>query len=449
MRRLRRVLGLPDLIVVAAAAMGPAFSIATTMSAMIAEAGRWTWLALALVVALMVMVAAGYRRLGERWPDAGSSYVWIARAFGSTAGAYGAWVLIVANIFAVLATALPAGTYTLDLIAPQLSTNAAAAAIVGSVWTIASAVLLWYGLRPTAALAGILLAAEILVLGGAAVLAATHPQAGAVAFVASPPAWAGLLGAVVVGIWMIDGWEVSASTAEESVGSGAISGAGGMLGLVLTSIVMLAAIAAFSRVGSAGGFDAHQSDALSYIGGIFGGAWPPVLGVTVLVSLAASLQTTLVYLSRSLFAMGRDGLLPARLGRLDRRDEPAAAVLFIAGLSVALCLVSGLSADANGAFGIALQGTSWFLGVLFALSAAAAVRLFARDPAARWTGVILPGAAALLLAGILAAALVHEDAAPRVFIVVSAIIGLPLAILRGRAARRLQPAGGQTIGSHR
>jgi hypothetical protein len=63
--------------------------------------------------------------------------------------------------------------------------------------------------------------------------------------------------------------------------------------------------------------------------------------------------------------------------------------------------------------------------------------------------VIVPGTAALLLLAILAAALVHEDAAPRVFIVVSAIIGLPLAALRGRAARRLAPAGGIRIGSQR
>ncbi|MDQ6924952.1 MAG: hypothetical protein M3154_01785, partial [Candidatus Eremiobacteraeota bacterium] len=89
---LRRVLALRDLIVVAAAAMGPAFSLATTMAAMIAAAGRWTWLALTIVAVLMAMIAAGYRRLGERMRDAGSSYAWIRAAFGPATGAYGAWV---------------------------------------------------------------------------------------------------------------------------------------------------------------------------------------------------------------------------------------------------------------------------------------------------------------------------------------------------------------------
>ena len=62
--------------------------------------------------------------------DAGSSYTWIRAAFGPAAGAYGAWVLLVANMFAVLATALPAGTYTLDLVAPALAANALAVALV-------------------------------------------------------------------------------------------------------------------------------------------------------------------------------------------------------------------------------------------------------------------------------------------------------------------------------
>jgi len=290
---LRRVLALRDLVVVAAAAMGPAFSLATTMAAMIAAAGRWTWLALALVVVVMAMIGSGYKRLGERMRDAGSSYAWIRVAFGPETGAYGAWVLLVANLFAVLATALPAGAYTLDIVAPALASNGLAVALVASAWIVATAVLLWYGLRPTAMLAFMLLAAEVLVLGAAALVSAAHPRPDAVAFEGTRVAWGGIAGAIVIGIWMIDGWEVSASTAEEAGGPASLPGLGGLAGLTLTSILLLAAIWAFSRVGSAAGFSAHESDALAYVGDLLGGVWRPVLTVTVLVSLAAALQTTL------------------------------------------------------------------------------------------------------------------------------------------------------------
>lgn len=434
--RLRRVLALRDLIVVAAAAMGPAFSLATTMAAMIAAAGRWTWLALTIVAVLMAMIAGGYRRLGERMRDAGSSYAWIRAAFGPVTGAYGAWVLLVANVFAVLATALPAGTYTLDLLAPGLAPNALAVALVGCGWIVASALLLWYGLRPTAMLTLLLLAAEVVVLAGAAALAGAHPRSGAVAFAAAPLEWGGLVAAVVVGIWMIDGWEVSASTAEEAQGDASVPGSGGLAGLVLTAAVLLAAVAAFTRIGTAAGFAEHQSDALAYAGGLLGGAWPVVLSVTVLVSLTAALQTTLVYLTRSVYGMGRDGLLPRVLGRLDGRAEPAAAIASIAGLSLAFTLAAGVSPTANLAFGLVLQGTSWFLGVLFVMTAAAAVRVFRADPAVRWSGAVLPGAAAVVLGAVLLAAFFRADALTRGFIAASAIIGLPLALWRGGVVRR-------------
>jgi amino acid transporter len=442
-RRLRPVLALRDLIVVASAAMGPAFSLATTMAAMIAAAGRWTWLALALVSVVMAMIAAGYKRLGERMRNAGSSYAWIRAAFGPEAGAYGAWVLLVANVFAVLATALPAGTYTLDLLAPSLSANGLATALVACGWIVAGALLLWYGLRPTAMLTLLLLAAEIVVLAGAAGLAASQPRPGAVAFVAAPLEWSGLLAAVVVGIWMIDGWEVSASTAEESCGDASAPGSGGLAGLALTAVVLLAAVAAFTRAGTPDGFAKHQSDALAYVGSLLGGAWPVVLSVTVLVSLAAALQTTLVYLSRSIYGMGRDGLLPRALGTLDRRAEPAAAIALITGVSLTFTLAAGLSPTANTAFAFVLQSTAWFLGALFVMTAAAAVRVFRNEPAARWSGVWLPGMAAALLGAVLLASLVRDDLATRGFIAASAIIGLPLALWRGRVVGRAFVAGAE------
>jgi amino acid transporter len=245
-----------------------------------------------------------------------------------------------------------------------------------------------------------------------------------------------MVGAIVVGIWMIDGWEVSASTAEEAHGTAGVPGSGGLAGLLLTGVVLLGAILAFTRLGSLGGFAAHGDDALAYVGTLLGGGWRVVLDVTVLVSLAASLQTTLVYLTRSLYAMGRDGLVPHVLGELDHRSEPAASIALVAGVSIACCVAAGLSPTAAGAFTFALQGTSWFLGVLFVLSAAAAARIFLPAGTALWSGVVLPGSAAVVLGAILLVAIARDDAPTRGFIAASAIIGLPLALWRGSALAR-------------
>jgi len=434
---MRRVLGIWDLLVIAAAAIGPAFSLATTMGPMVGAAGYDAPLTLVFVTLIMACVAVGYARLGARFPNAGSSYSWIRTAFGSAFGAYGAWVLVVANIFAIVVTAIPAGSYTLDLIAPQLADSPQATGIVGALWTIAAGALLARGLKPTTLVAAVFVIAEFAVLGAAALTASFMPATPhALVAATNVHGVSGLVGAVVIGIWIIDGWEVSASTAEEATDRTRAPGLGGLGGLLLTAGILVFGMWAFLRIGTPAGFADHPADVMAYVGTLLGGGtWRWVLTVTVLVSLAASLQTTLVYLSRSLFAMGRDGLVPAMLGRLDERGVPLVAIGGLTGLGVLFCLASGLFPSVKAGFDLILSGTSVFLGVLFLMSAAASVRVFWTERGARWlSGAGLPGLATVALAGILVAAVNRSDRPTQAFLVVSAVLGLPFALWRSRAA---------------
>jgi APA family basic amino acid/polyamine antiporter len=433
----RRVLNRGDLLVIAAAAIGPAFVLATVFGPMVLAGGSATPLALVLVSIVMACIAVGYARLGERYPNAGSSYSWVRTAFGPAAGAYAAWVLIVANIFAVVATAVPAGTYTLALFAPAQTESALAGAIVGTVWVLAAGLLLYSGLRPTSRVTNVLLIAELAILALGAGVALTHHAVAHAAAAAPFPGGAALIAAMVIGIWMLDGWEVSASTAEEAEGATRAPGVSGFVGLLLSAAVLWLCMLAFMRVGTHQGFAAHEGDAMAYIGLQLGGdVWRVVIAATVLVSLAAALQTTLVYLTRSFFAMGRDGVLPLGLGILDRRDQPSRAIVLMTAVGMAFTLGSGLSPTIRAAFDFILNGTSVFLGILFLISAAAAVRIFANDSTRRLTGVVLPGFGTVALILILAFSFGQDEPSTRAFIVAAALAGVPFAVWRGRVAKR-------------
>jgi hypothetical protein len=78
------------------------------------------------------------------------------------------------------------------------------------------------------------------------------------------------------------------------------------------------------------------------------------------------------------------------------------------------------------------------------MTAAAAVRLFRAERTARWSGVVLPGTAAVVLGVILLAAFVRADWLTRGFIAASAMIGLPLALWRGRMVGRAFVAGAES-----
>jgi len=440
-RKLPQVLTLFDLSVLSSASMGPAYSLASTMGPMVAAAGTYTPLSLVVLTAIMLCVAVAFARLSRRWPNAGSSYSWIRNAFGSRVGAYGAWLLILSNFFATMSIAIPAGTYTLDLIAPYLAQQPIWDAGVGALWILGSSALLYAGLRPTALVTAIALAAEMAVLGITAVLAATrhHPvplhAPGSIGAV-------GFIGAITLGIWMTDGWEVSASTSEEARNERS-PGRGGLMGLLLTSTILCACMWAYLPLGTPRGFTQHQADAMTYVATLLGGsAWRYAIIATVLISTCATLWTTLLYLSRSLFAMGRDRVLPTVLGTLDRRNEPLVS-LIVVGISVTVAeLLTGFSETAAYQLTMVLNISSVFLGLLFAFSAAAAVRAFWRDRGRdRITGVIVPALGLLALLAVLIATVAFADRRLQMYALGGTLLGIPFAAWRGWAAR-FHPLGG-------
>ncbi|MBC5811244.1 MAG: APC family permease [Candidatus Eremiobacteraeota bacterium] len=436
-RALPRVLGLFDITVLAGAAMGPAYSLATTLGPMVAAAGSLAPAAFVALTAIMLCVASAFARLSATRPNAGSSYAWIAQSFGPRAGAYGAWLLVLSNYFATMTTAIPAGVYTLALFAPSLADSAPATAIVGAAWILASAVLLAFGLRPTALVTAAFFAVEVAVLGASAVAAVVLPHAPerlAASHAVVPAAAAGgFVSAMVLAIWMSDGWEVSASASEETTGPGATAGRGGIVGLLITSAILLVAMLAYQRVGSVAGFSAHQTDAMAYVADRLGGGWWRIAIVfTVLVSTAATLWTTMLYLSRSVFAMGRDGVLPSALGTLDKRAVPLGALLTVTVLVTAFTLLTGFSPSVKDALGLVLNGTSAFLGLLFAGSAAAALREPGRrlDPA-----MLVPAFGAVALLGIVAVSIARADAATQRIELAGLALGVPFALWRGGRTR--------------
>ncbi|GAC1309950.1 MAG: APC family permease [Vulcanimicrobiaceae bacterium] len=439
-RRLPRVLGVFDVWVLASAAMGPAYSLAATMGPMVAVAGAYATLALGLIAALVLCVALAFARLSRAFPDAGSSFAWIARGFGVRAGAYAAWLLLLANVFATIATALPAATYTLALVAPAQATSPLWNAVVGCAWIAASTALLARGLRPTARTTALFLIAELAVIGASAVAAAlAHPvpeQLGAPPVVLPGP-FAGIASAMVLGIWMTDGWEVSASAAEEARGPARTAGRGGVAGLVVTTLVLLVAMSAYGHVGSVAGFAANQTDAMAYVAArLGGGAWRLAIVATVLVSTAATLWTTLLYLSRSVYAMGRDGVLPRACATLDARSLPRNALAFVAAGVTLGTLATALWPTAASVLALVLGGTSVFLGVVFVLSALAALRLLATTPGdSAFQRIVVPAAGAVGLSVVIVIAVLHADATTRALEVGGLVLGVPFAGWRSRSMR--------------
>src|SRR5215472_2452997 len=202
--------------------MAPAYSIAVTFGLMVAAAGTGAPMALVALTIPIIFIAIAFHRLCEEHPDAGSTYAWSRLAFGSGVGAFGAWVVVLSYFFAAVAAVVPAGIYTLNLAAQfhlspaEWSQNPLIIAITGSAWVIVASLLLIGGIRPTARVSGLFLLFECAVLLVFAALAFFHPALASIAPASNlrvlsfgSAGLVGFLGAMVIAVWVTDGWEVS------------------------------------------------------------------------------------------------------------------------------------------------------------------------------------------------------------------------------------------------
>jgi APA family basic amino acid/polyamine antiporter len=173
---------------------------------------------------------------------------------------------------------------------------------------------------------------------------------------------------------------------------------------------------------------------MRYVAGRLGGSvWPVAIDATVLVSTAATLWTTILYLSRSVYAMGRDGVLPGAIGTLDERGVPVNSLLVVFFCVAGFTLLTGFWPSANEILNLVLNGTAVFLGALFAMSTLSAIKLLAGRPGETpLQAYVIPGFAALALLSIVGVDIAESEVKTRTVELVGLALGVPFSLWRGR-----------------
>lgn len=448
--KLLRSLTLFDLSVLASSSMAPAYSLAAVMGLVVASADLGAPLALVVSTIPIAFIAAGFMRLATSMPSAGAAYSWTRIAMGNRLGWFTAMLVIIAYYFGTIATAFPAGIYSVSFLLPRFAGQPLAIALSGCIWIAVSIFFLYIGARPTARLSAVFLTFEVLALALIAALALAHPFAGT-----PPPHPAPLgltvgasgLGGLVVGavlsIWITAGWEISTYSSEESAQGKSAPGAGALIGLLGTASIVFVCMVAFMRVGTVDGFKDHTDDALAYVAGQLGGGWiAALMTATVLVSSAASLWTTMLTLSRGMFAMARDGVLPRWLGFVHPRyGSPAAAVLAAGVPVIALMIFAGVESTAQKTLETVVSGSSIFLGATFVLTGISCALLHLRakadQPRHPLSGIVLP-----LLGAIVTLAFIAYNVATQQPTLVKALtaVGVTVSAIFAALAGRWSPS---------
>ncbi|MCG6494403.1 amino acid permease [Kitasatospora sp. A2-31] len=432
-------LGLFSSVVLGISSTAPAYSLAATLGLIAAGVGLQTPVVIMLAFVPMLLIAHAYRELNATDADCGTTFTWATRAFGPRAGWMGGWGIIVADVLVMANLAEIAGIYGFRLVgADSLADDRLWTTVAGAVWIAVMTAICYLGIEISAAVQRWLLCIEVAVLLLFAVVAlvkaysadgpATAVHVSASWFdptrIASPQAFTtGFLAAVFV-YW---GWDTAVAVNEETADTKRIPGRAAVMSTVLLLIVytlVSTSAQAFAGVGSEGiglGNAANSDDVLSGLGrSVFGGEGTgefltKLLIFMVLTSAAASTQTTILPVARTVFSMAAHKALPSRFARLHRRYltptwSTVGMGLASVGLLVVLTAVSHhVLADSIASVGLAIAfyyGLTGFACVWFYR------RVLTRSRRDLLFKGVLPGIGGLIMLGLFCYAAFDVYAAP-------------------------------------
>jgi amino acid transporter len=291
----------------------------------------------------MFFTAMSYASMSRAFPMAGSVYSYVGRGLHDTAGFFSGWLILLDYIL------VPALLYILSAVAlrPLLPH------VPGWIWLI-----LFVGFNASVNLVGIQLTARInryllvlelitLTLFVVVGLLALYGGTGAGGLTLKPiynPAvfsMATIAGATSIAVLSFLGFDGISTLAEESKGDQNAVGRATLLALVLAGALFM--LQTWIATDLARGMRFSSPETAFYeIAQRAGGAWLRILMllVTVLATGIANAMAAQSAVSRILYAMARDGKLPAPLAKIHPRYKtPYVSTLMVGGISLVVGLL--------------------------------------------------------------------------------------------------------------
>jgi len=320
-------------------ALGAGTAIGVAIFSIIAPgaklAGPGMLLAMLLAGIPMILFAVTYAFMGSAAPVSGASYEWSRRFIHPFVGFIIGWLRILGNVAALMLYALVLVQYwSMWIDIPAKPTMFAVLTLFWVLNTLGVSLVS----RGQALMMFILLAT-------CAVLVVTSVPAGNPANFTPllEHGWAGVFAALPLLISLFLGIETSVEVGEEVQNGRRNIPLGIALSIALTAAIYFSVAAAALYVLGSGSLAESKAPLLDLANVTLGSWGQPLILLSATVAIGTSLNAISLTFSRSLFAMGRSGVLPAALARVHPRfGTPYVATTFV----YLLCL-AGLLMPSN------------------------------------------------------------------------------------------------------
>ena len=337
----------------AVASTGPALVLATVVGVVVAMSGHHAVGVLLVAAVPMLMVARSFWELDVAERDCGTTFIWVGRALGPTAGFLSAWGQLGAGLMIVPGSAYTLAQYTLSLfgrddLTGQLGWNIG----IGLTLILAIGAICFLGVEIAALVQRLLVIVEVVLVVMLIVVAVVKIGSGATLPGAThfslnwldPFGGGSVSDALVVAIFAYWGWDISFTLGEESRGATTPGRASvySILALVIVYIVGASVFLAYAGTEFVGD---HATTLLASISdSLLGqGIAKSLITLAVLSSAIAATQATFVSGSRLLLSMGAYRSLPAWFSRTNKRNAPVATGAIVLAGAVLFVVMTTLS----------------------------------------------------------------------------------------------------------
>jgi len=393
--------GLGDAIIMGLSSSGPSQTLAVSLAALVAVSGYGGVVPILLCFVPMIGIAIAYQRLNRWDQSSGATYTWVAKVINPYLGFLSGWMILLYYTLGTTTLTLPAGIYTLELLAPTRVDDHWAIFAVGASWNLLISAFAILGLRMVARFEWTIVVFEYAVLSIVAAIAfgkLAHGNA-AVTFSWHWFSWAGmggtkgLMGGILIAYFMYSGWDAAIYVNEETRDRANNPGKAALASVVMLALVYSISIVAFQSVLEPAELQADAGNALSAIGArLLPKPWDSVLALVVLAGTLASLQAAVVSAARVGFAMARDRVMPGYFRKVRAYGaNPWAATLTMSGINLLLLALALSTASVAAALTNAASSLGLISIVFYGLTAAAALWQRRAIKASSASDVILGG----------------------------------------------------------
>lgn len=319
----KNTLGLFESIIMGIAGSAPAFSLAATLSVLIGTVGLLSPASLLYSSLIMIGITLAFKHMNRVNPNSGASYAWVSQIFHPILGFLAGWSLLVASAIFMVAGTIPAATMTLTLISPERVKDLTSVTLVAAGWLSIVCAILIKGIKLTSYTQVLLTLVEVGIIIFIMVSAFLHFSGRP----AAPFDWSLLsltsftplsfANGAIIALFFYWGWDVTLNLNEETKEAKSTPGIGAFLAMIIISLIFvgfsIATLLAmpFSEIQEAG-----TNIIFVLADKIFPRPLSYIAILAVVLSTVGTLETSILQFTRTMYAKGRDGVLPSHVALL-------------------------------------------------------------------------------------------------------------------------------------